>query len=63
MTVDVRQRLAEIAAAIKAGANPKKFEKEMDQLLGTEMEERDRDTEERWEKSYRSNRAPDPEPN
>lgn len=56
MSVDVKQRLAEIAAAIKAGASPKKFEKEIDRLIGTELEERDPDVEERWEKSYRSNR-------
>ncbi len=53
VSLDVKKRLEEIAAAIKAGANPKKFDKEMDALLGTEMEERDRDVEERWENAYR----------
>lgn len=58
---DVKERLEEIARLIKAGASPKKFEKEMDQLLGTELEDRDPDAEERWENSYRSNRAQVPE--
>jgi hypothetical protein len=50
---DVKKRLEEIAAAIAAGADPKKFDKEMDQLLGTELPERDAEAEERWENSYR----------
>ena len=53
MTVDVKKRLDEIATAIARGADPKQFDKEMDKLLGTEMEERDHDTEARWEDSYR----------
>lgn len=59
MSVDVQKRLEEIARLVKAGASPRKFEKEIDRLLGTEMEERDPDAEERWEKSYRSNRETD----
>lgn len=51
---DVKARLDEIAKAIAAGADPKQFDKEMDSLLGTEMEERDHETEERWEDSYRN---------
>ncbi len=38
----VQKRLAEIAAAIKAGKNPARFEKELDRLLGTEMSPRNR---------------------
>jgi hypothetical protein len=53
MTVDVPKRLAEIAKLIKAGASPKKFEKEIDRLLGTEMEERDEEAEAKWENDYR----------
>lgn len=53
MTVDVPKRLAEIAKLIKAGASPKKFEKEIDKLLGTEMEERDEEAEAKWENDYR----------
>jgi hypothetical protein len=56
MTVDVTKRLAEIAKLIKAGAAPKKFEKELDRLLGTELEERDEEAEEKWEAEYRKGR-------
>ena len=47
-------RLDEIGAAIQAGANPEKFQKELDRLLGTEMAERDPDEEVRWEEDYRN---------
>ncbi len=50
---DVKKRLDEIARAIAGGADPSKFEKEMDALLGTEMEERDHEAEATWEDSYR----------
>lgn len=52
--MNIQQRLEEIAAAIRAGANPNKFQKEMDQLLGTEMAERDSEAEAHWEESYRN---------
>jgi hypothetical protein len=52
--VSPQERLAEIAAEIKKGANPRKFDKEIDQLLGTEMEERDPLVEAHWEESYRN---------
>ncbi len=57
MTVDIKKRIDEIGRLIKAGASPKKFEKELDQLLGTEMEERDVEAEEKWENEYRKERA------
>lgn len=47
-------RLNEIAEAIKAGAKPEKFQKELDKLLGTEMEERDPTEEAHWEEDYRN---------
>ncbi len=57
---DVKKRLDEIAAAIKAGADPKKFEKEVDRLIGIPPElERDEEAEARWENEYRSNRETD----
>ncbi len=51
---DVKARLDEIAKAIAAGADPHQFDEEMDSLLGTQMEERDHETEARWEDSYRN---------
>ena len=59
MTVDVEKRLKEIAAELKRTGNYAKYEKEMDRLLGTEMEERDEEAEKRWEGSYRENRETD----
>jgi hypothetical protein len=59
MTVDIKKRLDEIGRLIKAGAKPSQFEKELNQLLGTEMEERDPEAEKRWEDSYRQNRETD----
>jgi hypothetical protein len=53
MVYDVKKRLDEIAWAIQAGANPAKFEKELNKLLGTEMEERDEEAEAAFEESYR----------
>lgn len=54
---DVKKRLDEIAKLIRGGANPKKFEKEIDRLLGTELEERDEEAEEKWENEYRKDRG------
>jgi len=56
---DVRKRLDEIGRLIKAGAKPSTFEKELNRLLGTELEERDPDAEERWENLYRNNSETD----
>jgi hypothetical protein len=53
---NVKKRLDEIAAAIKAGANPEKFSAEMDRLLGTEMTERDHVAEATWEHGREANR-------
>ena len=50
---DVRKRLDQIAAAIAAGADPEKFQKEIDRLIGTEMSEQDEEANERWERSHR----------
>jgi hypothetical protein len=47
------ERLDEIAKAIEGGADPISFKEELDQLLGTEMQERDHEAEARWEESYR----------
>jgi hypothetical protein len=49
----VRERLDEIARAIKRGDDPAKFEKELNRLLGTEMEERDQEAEALFEDDYR----------
>ena len=54
MSISIQTRLDEIAAAIKDGANPSKFQKEMDRLLDTEMEERDPVAEATWEETYRN---------
>jgi hypothetical protein len=59
MSTDIKKRLAEIAAAMERGEPRKKFEKELDKLLGTEMPERDEDAEEKWESEYRNGRATD----
>jgi hypothetical protein len=48
----LNKRLEEIAEAIKNGANPDKYTKELDILLGTEMEDRDRETEATWQAAY-----------
>jgi len=47
------KRLDEIAKAIEGGADPISFKEELDQLLNTEMQERDHEAEARWEESYR----------
>jgi hypothetical protein len=52
--IDVSQRLEEIGRAIEQGVDPSFFKAEMDQLLGTEMEERDELVEAHWEESYRN---------
>lgn len=49
-----QERLKQIAAEIKAGASPRSFDKEIDKILGTEMEERDPLVEAHWEESYRN---------
>lgn len=48
------KRLDEIAVAIKKGAKPEKFQAEIDKLLGTELTERDEETEAAWEQGYRN---------
>ncbi len=57
MAKDITTRLEEIAALIKKGADPESFQKEMDSLLGTTMEDRDEATEVAWEDRYRRGRA------
>lgn len=47
------ERLAEIAALIKAGADPESFKNEIDKLLGTEVAERDEIADSVWEDEYR----------
>lgn len=54
MSVNIEQRLEEIGRAIELGADPNLFKTEIDQLLGTEMEERDELVEAHWEESYRN---------
>jgi hypothetical protein len=44
--------LALIAKAIKAGASPEHFRPVLDEVLGTQLDERDPDLEQRWEDSY-----------
>jgi hypothetical protein len=51
---NVKVRLDEIAAAIRGGQPAARFQKEMDRLLGTEMEDRDTALETAWEESYRN---------
>jgi len=48
-----KQRLDEIAQAIADGADPEDFDDEMNELLGTKMEDRDHEAEATWEDSYR----------
>ncbi len=55
--VDPTERLNEIAAAIARGIPASRFKDEMDQLLGTEMDERDPDVEAAWEEDYRNGSA------
>lgn len=50
----VDKRLKQIAKAIKDGQDPEDFQEEMDRLLGTEMEERDREAEIAWENEYQN---------
>jgi len=56
-TKDITARLDEIAALIKEGADPESFQKEIDRLLGTTMEERDEQLEAAWEDGYQSRRS------
>jgi len=49
----VTRRLREIAEAIGRGASPVKFEREIDQLLGTGIPERDEAVDAAWEYSHR----------
>jgi hypothetical protein len=51
------KRLKEIAESIKKGAHIDEFKKEMDELLGTTMEERDRYSEATWESEYDQERS------
>jgi hypothetical protein len=53
---DITARLDEIAALIKKGADPESFQKEIDKLLGTTMEDRDEQLEVAWEDGYRRSR-------
>lgn len=48
------ERLEQIAREMKKGADPRKFETELDRLLGTQMAERDIDKEQKWETAYRA---------
>lgn len=48
----IDKRLKEIAADIAKGKNPNAFQKELDTLLGTTMEDRDLETEIAWENEY-----------
>ena len=51
---NVKARLDQIAAQLKAGAKPEKFQAELDRLLGTALEERDSLAEAVWEDDYRN---------
>jgi hypothetical protein len=48
-----KTRLEEIAEAIQGGVSAESFREELDRLLGTEMEDRDRTAEAVWEQDYR----------
>lgn len=50
----VQTQLDQIAAKMKRGMDPALFQKELDVLLGTELEDRDAIAEESWEDSYRN---------
>lgn len=50
---DVVERLADIAIALKHGADPADFQEELDRLLDTSMTERDEAQESAWEQAYR----------
>jgi hypothetical protein len=51
---NVKARLDEIAKKIRAGANPERFQAELDQLLGTALPDRDSLAEAVWEDDYRN---------
>jgi hypothetical protein len=55
--IDITARLDEIAALIKKGADPERFQEEIDQLLGTTMEDRDPQLEAAWEDGYQRRRS------
>jgi hypothetical protein len=46
-------RLSEIAEMIRQGADPEAFKEELDDLLGTEMADRDPVADATWEEVYR----------
>lgn len=45
--------LAEVDKAIRNGASPVHFESLLDKLCGTQLQERNEEVEEAWEKKYR----------
>lgn len=51
-TAQRNQRLLDIATAIKNGQDPDSFQLELDQLLETEMEDRDPVAEAAWQADY-----------
>ncbi len=50
------QALGDIALRMTAGENPEHFQKVLDDILDTEMGERNREVEEAWERSTRNGR-------
>lgn len=48
--------LESIASKMKAGIDPEHFQKVLDDILDTEMGERNREVEEAWERSTRNGR-------
>ncbi len=50
----MQSKLEKIASFIQDGVDPAMFQKELDTLLGTELEERDPIAEESWELGYRN---------
>jgi len=51
-TTNIQDRLAEIARAMTAGAPASRFQAEMDTLLETTMEERNREVEASWQEIH-----------
>lgn len=50
--LDADEAMRRIAREIQSGADPEHFKDLLDSLLDTEMEERDLDEEERWQRQY-----------
>jgi len=52
-SLSVNEALEAVAAAIRSGCRPEHFKPVLDQLLGTELPERDRALESIWERGRR----------